>query len=162
MASNRITVDLSGRASIAQRILGTFFRGYQRRLEDAITEGSEEGTREVLMEWKREATDLAPLEKGTLRRNIKTELTEGNGEISGEISASVIEMRGGRRFDYAAYLHDVYPEKHGEKFKNPTTDGTIPRFIDQPLEDNAEKWAADIEREIESTLRRKGFRPRRR
>lgn len=160
MASNRITVDLGGRTSVGQRLIGTFFRGYQRRLEDAIDEGSRIGTGDVLDEWKREATDLAPMEFGTLRRNIKTEITDRGKTIDGNISASVIETRNGRRFDYAAYLHDDYPKQHGESFANPTTAGTIPRFIDKPLEDNAEKWAADIEREIQSTLRRRGFRGR--
>jgi hypothetical protein len=160
MASNRITVDLGGRASLGQRLIGTFFRGYQQRLEDAIDEGSRIGTGDVLDEWKREATDLAPMEYGTLRRNIKTEIDDRGETVTGTISASVIESRNGRRFDYAAYLHDVYPQKHGETFKDPTTAGTIPRFIDKPLEENAEKWAADIEREIQSTLRRRGFRGR--
>lgn len=160
MASNRITVDLGGRRSMGQRLIGTFFRGYQRRLENAIDEGARNGTHDVLDEWKREATDLAPLKKGTLRRSIKTKVSGNGADITGAISASVIESRNGRRFDYAAYLHDVYPQKHGESFKNPTTSGTIPRFIDKPLEDNAENWAADIEREIQSTLRRRGFRGR--
>jgi len=160
MASNRITVDLGGRASLGQRVLGTFFRGYQRRLEDAIDEGSRIGTGDVLDEWKREAVNLAPLDKGTLRRNIKTELVTHGDTVSGEISASVIETRNGRRFDYAAYLHDEYPLKHGETFKNPTTAGTIPRFIDKPLEEHGAEWAADIERGIKETLRRRGFRGR--
>ncbi|WP_141500966.1 HK97 gp10 family phage protein [Paenibacillus luteus] len=160
MASNRITIDTGGRASLGQRLIGTFFRGYQRRFDDAVDEGAKNGTHDVLDEWKREATDLAPMEYGTLRRSIKTDVSGRGENVDGSISASVIESRNGRRFDYAAYLHDVYPQRHGDSFKNPTTSGTIPKFIDKPLEDNAERWAADIEREVQAALRRRGFRGR--
>jgi hypothetical protein len=161
MASNRIDVDIGGRRSLGQRVLGTFFRGYNRRLEQAIDEGSKNGIYDVLDEWKRESVDLAPLKFGTLRRGIKAELiSRGNETLTGQITATAVESNAGGRFDYAAYIHDVFPQKHGDSFKNPTTPGTIPRFIDVPLEENGAKWAAAIEREIQNTLRRRGFRGR--
>jgi hypothetical protein len=54
-------------------------------------------------------------------------------------------------------LHEVYPKKHGESFKNPTTPGTIPQFLDKPAKENEGKWEKHIEKEIEKELKAKGW-----
>ncbi|MGG4142966.1 HK97 gp10 family phage protein [Paenibacillus algorifonticola] len=157
-ASNRITVNIDGRRNIAQRILGAFFRSWDRRLDDALDEGAVVAAHDVMDTWKRKAVDVAPLDKGHLRRSIKVDTEKDGDNVTGTISASVIETHGARKRDYAAYLHDEYPVKHGDRFRHPTTPGTIPRFIDEPLERYGADWAAQMEDDIKAELRRRGFR----
>lgn len=155
MASSRLDFDFGGGEGFIRRLIGRFFRSYRSRLNDALDEGTRTGVHDVMDAWKRESTDLAPLKTGDLRRSITTEVSQQNGKWSGEISASVITVRGGRRFDYASYLHDEYPQKYGDSFKHPTTPGTIPRYLEVPAEMNEAEWARLIEGEIKAALKRR-------
>lgn len=120
---------------------------------ETIADGAKRGLHDALDEWRREATNLAPLDKGTLRRGIHTPPIEGDGlNLTGEIVANAIEDTGKGRFNYAYYIHEVKGE-----IKNPTTPGTIAKFLDVPAEQHAEKWMREIEREIEIELKKHGF-----
>jgi hypothetical protein len=154
VASNRIEIDTARPGSFAQNLIGRFFRGYGRRLTEAAEQGTRNGLGDVMDEWKRLSADLAPLDKGTLRRGIHTEVDAETGKMTGAISVTAVERNGGRNFDYATYIHDVFPK---QSFANPTTAGTIPKFLDKPLEQNAERWKRDIEDEIRAEMRRRGF-----
>ncbi|NGQ95498.1 HK97 gp10 family phage protein [Brevibacillus sp. SYP-B805] len=112
---------------------------------EAIARGAKRGLHDALDDWRREATDVAPLDKGTLRRGIDTQI-EGDGlDLTGEISAVAIEDSRKGRFNYAYYLHEVKGE-----IKNPTTPGTIAKFLDVPAEQNEKKWLDMIEDEIKA------------
>ncbi|NOU98481.1 HK97 gp10 family phage protein [Paenibacillus planticolens] len=157
MASNRIDIDLNRPGSFVQNLIGRFFRGYGERLANAAGDGARRGLEDVMDDWKREATDLAPLKHGTLRRGIHVDVDQSSGKLTGAISVTAIESKGGRSFDYAEYIHDIYPQVHGKSFKHPTTPGTIPEFLDKPMEDNEDVWKRELEREIREGLRRRGF-----
>jgi hypothetical protein len=141
---------------------------FAREIEGAaevIADAAKLGLHDALDEWQREARDLAPLSKrgGTLRRGIDTDVTEEGNDIVGEISATAIEVASkgkwaGKRFNYAYYLHEEYPKETGRKsFKNPTIPGTIPEFIEQPAVFLEDKWMRDIENEIETEMKRRGW-----
>lgn len=120
------------------------------------------GLHDALDEWKRDSTDLAPLDKGTLRRGISTDVNGQGLDLSGEITAVAVEVaeRGkwaGQRFNYAYYLHEEFPKKHGRSFKDPSTPGTIPEFLDTPAVYKGDDWVRDIENEIKNELKRKGW-----
>lgn len=120
---------------------------------DIIGKGVKIGMYDVLDDWKREATDLAPLDKGTLRRSITTELAIGGKTFEGTIAANATERSGSYgRFNYAYYIHEV-----GGEIKNPTTPGTIDKFIDKPADENKDRWLKLVEQEIEKQLRRDGW-----
>ncbi|MEW9700716.1 HK97 gp10 family phage protein [Paenibacillus sp. SI8] len=135
---------------------------------DTIADGAKRGMHKALEEWQRDAVNLAPLyvrkgpkdkrPSGALRASIHTKV-EGDGlDVTGEISAAVVETdKRGRRFDYAYYLHEVYPQKHGRSFKHPSTSGTIPEFIETPAVYKSDQWLHDIENEIKDELKRKGW-----
>jgi hypothetical protein len=131
-------------------------RKFKRFLETSkkvIANGAKRGMHDALDEWEIKAVDLAPLDKSTLRRGINTEIVGMGLNIVGEISSVAIEQSERRgRFNYAYYIHEVKGE-----INNPTTPGTIAKYIDKPLEDNDERWLAMIEREIERELRRRGM-----
>lgn len=121
---------------------------------DTIGIGVKTGMQDVLDDWKREATDLAPLDKSTLRRSIFTELEVGKGlNVKGTITANATEKsKGYGRFNYAYYIHEI-----GGGIKNPTTPGTIDKFLDKPAEDNEDRWLELVENEIEEQLRKDGW-----
>lgn len=156
MASNRIDIDMVRPSSFAQRVVGRFFRGYAQRLVSAAERGTRIGLEDVMDDWKRLSTDLAPLSEhgGTLRRGIYKEVDEESGELTGAISVTAVESRNGKTFDYATHIHDVFPHK---TFKHPTTAGTIPKFLDKPLEENGKQWIRDIEKAIRAEFKRGGF-----
>lgn len=117
------------------------------RSVDATARGMRNGLTDVKNDWKAESVDIAPIDTSNLRQQIVAEVfTEGNG-AGVEISANA--TRGSRRFNYAYYIHEKDAggaNVNGEK-----------KFLDKPAQDNQEKWAGWIEREIESELREAGW-----
>ncbi|MDO0940543.1 HK97 gp10 family phage protein [Brevibacillus laterosporus] len=104
-------------------------------------------------EWKVESVDVAPLDKDTLRRGISTEVRQKNGEVSGEISAVAIETTPKwPNFNYACYIHEVKGD-----IKNPTTPGTVAKFIDAPADERKQKWLKDIEDGVKAEVQKLGF-----
>lgn len=155
MSINRINFDVARGGGFLRRLVSRFSRRYEERLTNAIEDGAMTGTHDVMDDWKRQATDLAPLGKtGDLRRGIETDVKHNGKTWTGEITSTAVTMRGGRRFDYATYLHDTYPEKYGDTFKNPSTPGTIPRYLAVPAEENEAEWARIFEGEIKAALKR--------
>ena len=119
---------------------------------EAIASGAKRGLHDALDDWRREARDIAPLDKGTLRRGIDSNI-EGDGlDLTGEISAVAIEDSGKGRFNYAYYLHEIKGE-----IKNPTTPGTVAKFLDISAERNEKKWLAMIEDEIQAEIKKHGW-----
>ena len=129
---------------------------FQRALEkvpEVVYAAAKRGMHDALDDWKREAVDVAPLDKGTLRRGINPgDIEQDSGGLTGEISAVAIEDWNGKRFNYAYYLHEV--KGH---IANPTTPGTVAKFLDEPAEKHADKWMRDIEAEIEAEVKKYGF-----
>lgn len=119
---------------------------------DAIAVGAKRGLHDALDDWKRESTDIAPLDKGTLRRGISTEVGGEGLNLTGDITAVAIEDSKSGRFNYAYYLHEIKGE-----IKNPTTSGTVAKFLDVPAEQNERKWLRDIEDEIKAEVKKHGF-----
>lgn len=119
---------------------------------ESIAKGARTGMHDVLDDWKRESTDLAPMDKGTIRRSIDTEI-EGDGlDLEGSITANATEKWGDGRFNYAYYIHEVKGD-----IKNPTTPGTIAKFLDKPAEDNEKRWQKMIENAIEEKIKKEGW-----
>lgn len=135
-----LEIDLAKFAAALEKVPETVYTAAKRGMHDALDE------------WQREATDIAPLDKGTLRRGISTQI-EGEGpDMVGEITAVAIEDSGRGRFNYAYYLHEVKGE-----IANPTTPGTEAKFLDIPAEKNEKKWVREIEAEIADELKRNGW-----
>lgn len=124
---------------------------------EVVGAAAKRGMHDALDEWQRESTDIAPLDKGTLRRGFSTEVDGEGMNLTGSITAVAVENRAGKRFNYAYWLHEVYPEKRGESFAKPTTAGTVPQFIDKVAEQREDQWKRDIESEIKRSLEREGW-----
>lgn len=123
-----------------------------REIPESAYKAAKRGLHDALDEWKQESTDIAPLDKATLRRGIDTRIDGDGADLAGEISAVAIESSGKGRFNYAYYLHEVKGE-----IANPTTPGTEAKFLDIPAEKNEKKWMRGIEKEIEDELKKHGW-----
>lgn len=113
------------------------------------------GVEDVLDDWRREAVDVAPIDRGVLRRNIRTEPVRNvGGSIMGELSANAVEQSPGRRFNYAYYIHEGYMSRDGKRLRTP---GTVEKFIEKPAEQNEARWFRQIESDIKAEIKRKGW-----
>jgi hypothetical protein len=121
-----------------------------RMSPEAAGRGAKRGLHDALDDWKAQATDIAPIDKGTLRRGIKAEGVKGTGlNMKAEISSTAIEESGSGRFNYAYYIHELNAggaNVGGEK-----------KYLDKSAEVNQAKWMRWIEEEIQKELRREGW-----
>lgn len=133
---------------------------FEKLLNEAIDEirmGARDGLQEVMEDWQEKSTNVAPLDTGELRRNIKTDITGdvGTANLTGEITTYAVSSYSEKwpNFNYAYYLHEVFPRP---RFAHPTTPGTIPKFFDEVAMDNERQWKQDIEHRILQNIRKGG------
>lgn len=125
---------------------GTFTVATDAAVRNA-KEGAKNGVERATEHLFRKAEELAPLKKGTLRASERMGISEDGGTISGEVTFGVTEVdEKGNRFNYALKLHEM-----GE-FKNPTTPGTHPKFLERPLKENVDDFKRMIAEEIRKGL----------
>lgn len=122
--------------------------------QDAVMEGAKTGMHDALDRWQADARDVAPLDKGELRRSIQQEPVKvRNGEIVGELTANAIEVsKSGRRFNYSYFIHEQ--DAGGGNLKHP---GTVKKFLEEPLKKNETEYERLIEKQIEAEIKRRGL-----
>lgn len=115
---------------------------------EKVKRGAERGMHDATDDLLRESVNLAPLDKGTLRRSASKGVEVTSNGVVGEVTYSVTETSGnGERINYALYQHEL-----GESYKDPTTPGTQPKFLERPLKQNAERYRDMIAEEIRREL----------
>lgn len=108
-------------------------------LVERVSAAAENAVYDACNDLLRESRLLAPLDKGSLRTTAFTKVRRGRGEVVGEVVYNVTERNTrGSRANYALRVHEM-----GE-FRNPTTPGTQPKFLEQPLKENEDTYLADI------------------
>jgi hypothetical protein len=135
--TNGVSMDTSG------------FDSWTSQLEAKARRGARNGVYGGVQAIHDASRQLAPLEHGTLRRESWTEFSETADTMSGEIYYSATEDGKSGRFNYALWLHEF-----GGKpaFVNPTTPGTQPKYLEQPVKQYADKVNAWIADEIRKEL----------
>lgn len=121
------------------------FEALLRQVEQRIIAGATRGMHDATDDLLRESRDLAPLDKSPLRVNAWKEVEEADGRVTGEVYYSAVENGGTGRFNYALYMHEFDGRPN---YANPTTPGTQPKYLEQPLKENAEKYVQWIAEEI--------------
>lgn len=115
---------------------------------DVIGIGAREGMTQALDDWVRESRDIAPIDYGTLRRNIVSQGVEGVGlDLEGVITANAIEKSKNGRFNYAYYIHEVTERSVSGEAK----------FLEKPLAQNRDKYMRWIEEDIQDELKKAGW-----
>lgn len=119
---------------------------------DTISEGLERGLWYGLATWRAEAVDLAPIDKGTLRRSIWS-YVEGDGmDLTGEIGANATSKTKGKRFNYAYYIHE-----NGAGGKKLRQSWAEKKFLDVSFERHKSAILGEIEYGIDEALRKQGW-----
>jgi hypothetical protein len=118
------------------------------RSPEAAVRGAKRGLHDALDDWVRESRDIAPIDSGNLRKQIKDQPIKGSGlNLEGSVSANATERWRGGTFNYAYYIHEV--TEHAV-----TGD---PKFLDKPAKENERKWCEWIEDDIKDELKKAGW-----
>lgn len=113
----------------------TFFKGldWSKR---AVRDGAKEGMHDATDHLLATSRNLAPLKKRTLRSSAGKNVDATEAGVTGEVTFSATEQsKSGELVNYALITHEL-----GESFKNPTTPGTQPKYLERPLKENADKY----------------------
>lgn len=136
MSRSSVTFDFSMVAKALDRTVA--------EVEESAVVGVHDATDDLLTQSREEA----PLDKGTLRMTSGKDVTVDGGVVSGEVFFSATEQsKSGGRYNYALRVHEM-----GE-FKNPTTPGTRPKYLERPLKANAKRYNGMIASAIRKGLR---------
>lgn len=128
--------------------IASFQQALKKAPETAFS-AAKTGMHDALDDWVVQARDIAPIDKGTLRRGIQAEPIRQEGNtLVGEVSSTAIE----RGFNYAYYIHEL--DAGGKNLRTP---GTVKNYLDKSAEENINKWERWIEDEIKSRLRGDGW-----
>lgn len=112
----------------------TLFKALDRTKEEVHASaiiGVQDATDDLLAKSR----DEAPLKEGTLRQTSFSEVTTDGDSVEGAVYFSAVnESESGERANYALILHEM------GRFKNPTTPGTRPKYLERPLKANAKRY----------------------
>lgn len=101
-----------------------------------VRQGAEEGIHDATDDLLRESRNLAPLDKGTLRKTSGKNVDVTPRGVVGEVYFDATEeKKSGEVVNYALITHEL-----GESYKNPTTLGTQPKYLERPLMENADRY----------------------
>lgn len=107
--------------------LHRFLEAKRGMMVEAAVSGLHDAT-DMLLAHSRE---VAPIDTGTLRMTAGKDVTVEGGTAYGEVFYSATEVgASGVRFNYALRTHEM------GTYKNPTTPGTRPKYLSQPLKTN--------------------------
>lgn len=115
-----------------------------------VISGGTRGVHDATDDLLRVSRDLAPLDKGILRMTAWKEVDEADGLVIGEVFYSAVESGNSGRFNYALYMHEFAGR---DQFANPTTPGTQPKYLEQPLKMYADEYKRWIAEEIRKELK---------
>ncbi|WP_230460670.1 hypothetical protein [Paenibacillus larvae] len=94
------------------------------------------------------ATDIAPIDKGTLRRTVDTKVKASKDSVIGEVSFSAVETSRRGRFNYALWTHEMTYKLGEQSQAAPGVDGYSVgnKYLSRPLygeQSKYWKWVAD-------------------
>ncbi|MMZ64444.1 hypothetical protein D1872_267790 [compost metagenome] len=122
--------------------LSGLFRGLDRSKAD-ILKAAEIGVHDATDSLLDTSRDLAPKDGGTLRLTAGKDVQVNGDTVEGEVFYSATETdENGERVNYALITHELHSGDgfSGIAYKDPTTSGTIPKYLERPLKENAEEY----------------------
>lgn len=126
------------------------FMKAMEQLPEKVGQGAQNGLEKIKDDWVKEAQLVAPEDTGNLHDLITGEVRGqgANGFI--EIAGDAHSMKGGDHFNYAYYIHEQ--NAGGKSLKTDKNPNAIKKFLDQPAEDNMDKWQGWMEDEFKKAL----------
>lgn len=131
--------------------LGPLKKAIAQSPEDFV-HGAAEGLEAIKDEWVTEAVDIAPVDKGDLRRSIKGRVKNAGLDSNVTITANAVtRTKAAKRFNYAYYIHEK--DAGGRRLRTP---GTEKKFLDKSFDEK--RFQKLLEDKIFGRLRGKGWR----
>lgn len=120
------------------------------QLPEKVGQGAQNGLEKIKDDWVKEAQHVAPEDTGNLHDLITGEVRGqgANGFI--EVAGNAHSMKGGDHFNYAYYIHEQ--NAGGKSLRTDKNPNAIKKFLDQPAEDNLDKWQGWMEDEFKKAL----------
>ena len=127
-------------------------RNAMRVAPTAVGRGAKTALTDIKDDWVRGAVDIAPLDKTALRQSISGVVI--NPGMSGivEIEANATQDTGGRRFNYAYYIHEENAGGRTLKLA-----GAEKKFLDEAMKRRKDEYQRWLIEEINEELRRAGW-----
>jgi len=121
---------------------------------DAADKGAKVALKDIKNDWVRESRDVAPIDKRNLRDQIKGDVFNPGASGYIEIEANATQSSGGKRFNYAYYIHEGHMAEDGGKLR---TTGTVEKFLDDPAEKRQSEWQQWLDEEVAAELKKAGW-----
>lgn len=122
-----------------------------RQSPEAAGRGATRALGDIKDDWVRGARDIAPVDSTNLRKQIKGDASGGLGG-NVEIHANATQDTGGKRFNYAYYIHEQ--DAGGRSLK---LAGAEKKFLDVALEKRKADYQRWLEHEIKAELKKAGW-----
>ncbi|WP_306464410.1 hypothetical protein, partial [Sporosarcina koreensis] len=118
----------------------------------AVGRGATTAMGDIKDDWVRGAVDIAPLDTSNLRRQIHGEVVNPGMDGYVEIEANAFQDTGGKRFNYAYYIHEQ--DAGGGQLQ---TSGTEKKFLDKSLEQRKDEYQKWLEDDVMDELKKAGW-----
>jgi hypothetical protein len=136
---------------------GTDFRLDLSELRRAIRyssqyagEAAEEALDEIKDDWVMEARDLAPIDSGNLRQQIKGRVQESGLDSSIMVTANARNSSDNGTFNYGYYIHEL--DAGSDLLRTP---GTEKKFLEKSVDE--QKYQRHLVRKVKDKLRSLGW-----
>lgn len=131
-----------------------FLKGIDKSKE-ALIKAAEVGVDKATDSLLQTSREFAPLDEGTLRMTAGKNVTTNGDVVEGEVFYSATETsKSGERVNYALITHELHSGDgfSGIRFKDPTTPGTTPKYLERPLKQNSDEYREMIAKAIREGL----------
>lgn len=129
--------------------------GGLERSKKQVIKAAEVGVHDATDSLLNTSRDLAPHDKGTLRLTAGTSVEVNGDVVEGEVYYNATETdEYNARVNYALITHELHSGDgfSGIAYKDPTTPGTTPKYLERPLKQNAEEYRDIIANAIREGL----------
>lgn len=114
-------------------------------------QGAQEALDAIKDDWVAEARDIAPLDSGNLRKQIKGQVQESGLNSSIMVTGNATNRsKSGGRFNYGYYIHEL--DAGGDELRTP---GTEKQFLDKSVDEK--KWQGYLNKTVLAKLRKLGW-----
>lgn len=126
---------------------------FKRAINNApqkVGKGATRAMGDIKDDWVRGSRDIAPLENRNLRDNINGEVKLDGRLPYVEIESNAYADTGGRRFNYAYYIHEGYMRADGKSLRTP---GTVEKYLEESIDKRKAEYKQWLIDEIKSELK---------
>lgn len=117
---------------------------------EAMGDGIKTAMHDIKRDWHSESLEIAPVDSGKLRQDIKARVDSAGIEQGVTIESNSYK----NGFNYAYYIHEGHMSADGKSLRTP---GTVEDYLDKSADKRVDTWLEWIEDDVKRELRRKGW-----